>query len=113
MQTFISSKLLRTSSLVIAASVMPFIIAEYLRRNASNQPHLRGRPVVAPNSAPTCLSFSPVSSSSSVGKGPFPTRVVYAFTIPYTRFIFVGGIPVPVHAPPEEGLDEVTKGYVP
>ena len=55
-------------------------------------------------------SFSPSSSSSSVGKGPEPTRVVYAFKIPTTPVIFVGPIPDPAHAPPAVGLLEVTNG---
>jgi len=36
---------------------------------------LRGRPVLAPNSLPTLRSRSPISSLSSVGNGPLPTRV--------------------------------------
>src|SRR6266581_3813937 len=79
----------------------------------SYQPHLRGRPVVVPNSQPACRSLSPSASSSSVGNGPSPTRVVYAFTIAITLSTRVGGMPLPVHAPPAVALDEVTKGYVP
>src|ERR1039458_3577299 len=86
---------------------------EYLTSGASNQPHLLGLPVVAPNSAPAVRSISPSESGSSVGNGPIPTRVVYAFTIPTIVSILFGGIPVPVHAPPEVGLEEVTYGYVP
>ena len=44
----------------------------------SSQPHRRGRPVVVPNSAPVLRRNSPLSSCSSVGNGPSPTRVVYA-----------------------------------
>ena len=36
----------------------------------------RGLPVTDPNSAPASRSFFPVSSASSVGNGPAPTRVV-------------------------------------
>ena len=36
----------------------------------------RGRPVVAPNSCPSCRNRSPISFSCSVGNGPSPTRVV-------------------------------------
>ena len=54
----------------------PLIWMERRKAGASNQPHLRGRPVVAPNSAPRVRNSSPVSSRSSVGKGPPPTRVV-------------------------------------
>ena len=87
--------------------------AAYRAIGASYQPQRRERPVVVPNSPPILLNFSPSSSKSSVGNGPDPTRVVYAFTMPITLFIFVGPIPEPVAAPPAVGLDEVTKGYVP
>lgn len=49
----------------------------------------------------------------SVGKAPIPTRVVYAFTTPYTSPTCWGGTPSPVHTPPTVQFDEVTKGYVP
>ena len=51
-----------------------------------------------------------MASSSSVGKGPSPTRVVYALTTPMTESMRVGPTPVPVQAPPAVGLEEVTKG---
>ena len=35
----------------------------------------RGRPVVEPNSLPRSASRVPISSNSSVGNGPEPTRV--------------------------------------
>ena len=50
----------------------------------SSQPHLLGRPVVTPNSFPSVRSNSPFSPVSSVGKGPDPTRVMYALAIPMT-----------------------------
>ena len=77
---------------------------------ASNQPVRRGRPVVTPNSPPLVRSASPTSSSSSVGNGPSPTRVVYALATPTTRSMRVGPTPEPVSAPPAVGLEEVTKG---
>ena len=77
---------------------------------ASNQPVRRDRPVVTPNSWPMLRSRSPSSSSSSVGNGPLPTRVVYAFTMPMTRSMRVGPMPAPVAAPPATGFDEVTNG---
>ena len=40
------------------------------------QPVLLDLPVVVPNSPPTFLICSPISSSSSVGNGPLPTLVV-------------------------------------
>ena len=51
---------------------------------------------------------SPMSSSNSVGKGPRPTRVVYAFTIPTTSVICRGPRPDPQQAFPETVLEEVT-----
>jgi hypothetical protein len=54
-----------------------------------------------------------LTSSSSVGKGPSPTLVVYAFTTPITSPMLHGGSPRPVHTPPMLQLDEVTYGYVP
>jgi hypothetical protein len=69
--------------------------------------------VTEPNSLPRARSSLPVSSCSSVGNGPPPTRVQYAFEMPTAPSIFVGGTPVPVHAPPAVVLDEVTNGYVP
>jgi hypothetical protein len=53
------------------------------------------------------------TSSNSVGNGPPPTRVVYAFTTPMTFRIFLGGIPNPVHTPPMVVDEDVTYGYVP
>ena len=42
-----------------------------------------------------------MSPESSLGKGPPPTRVVYAFKTPIAPSMRLGGTPVPVHAPPE------------
>ena len=89
------------------------IIVANLISSASNHPHLLRLPVVAPYSLPCSVSLSPSLSKSSVGNGPPPTLVVYAFTIPTIVSILLGGMPVPVHAPPEVGLEEVTYGYVP
>ena len=66
----------RTSSLVITRLLIPLIIQACFSETKSSQPVLLGLPVVAPNSCPICLIFSPKSSFSSVGKGPFPTLVV-------------------------------------
>src|SRR5699024_8803645 len=57
--------------------------------------------------------WSPTSSLSSVGNGPSPTRVVYAFVTPTTFLILVGPTPDPMVTPPAIGLDDVTNGYVP
>ena len=65
-----------TSSLVIPRPDTPLIWMERFNAAASNQPQRRGRPVVAPNSLPRLASCLPTASSSSVGNGPEPTRVV-------------------------------------
>ena len=52
----------------------------------------------------------PTSFVSSVGKGPSPTLVVYAFVIPKTKFIELGPHPDPVAAEAATVFDEVTYG---
>src|ERR1700757_1213470 len=99
-----------TSSLVTKKSVTPLIRVAYRAITASNQPQRRARPVVTPYSPPLLRRYSPHSSLSSVGNGPDPTRVVYAFTMPITLLIRVGPTPAPTHAPPAVGFDEVTDG---
>ena len=74
-QILISSKSSKISAFVIAKDEIPHTRAEYYAKTASNQPHLLGLPVVVPNSPPTFLIVSPVSSSNSVTKGPSPTLV--------------------------------------
>ena len=85
----------------------------YFNAGISIQPHLLALPVVAPNSLPTLPKCSPISSLSSVGKGPLPTLVQYALKIPKTSLILLGAMPSPVQAPAVIVLDEVTKGYDP
>ena len=77
---------------------------------ASNHPHLRDLPVTVPFSLPTVAKCSPISSNNSQAKGPSPTRVVYAFTIPKTNPIAFGPNPVPVAAIPDNVFDDVTYG---
>src|SRR5258708_19442781 len=79
----------------------------------SNQPHRRGRPVTAPYSFPRSRTSVASRSGISVGKGPLPTRVVYALVTPATALIGVGPTPRPVQAPPQIEFDDVTYGYVP
>src|SRR3954467_6713029 len=105
-----SSNAESTSSIVRATPLIPFTEAEYFIATRSNHPQRLGRPVVAPYSLPTRRKVSPFSSKSSVGKGPSPTLVVSALVTPITSFSRVGGIPAPTHAPPAEGLEEVTNG---
>ena len=65
-----------TSSLVTARPQRPFSLMGFLSATMSSHPQRRGLPVVAPNSLPTERMSSPVSSRSSEGNGPPPTRVV-------------------------------------
>ena len=51
---------------------MPPSLTAWRTRTASNQPQRRGRPVTVPNSRPRSPIRRPVSSCSSVGKGPAP-----------------------------------------
>src|SRR6266496_1836970 len=75
---------------------MPLTLVAYLAMTASNQPVRRSLPVVTPYSPPVLRSHSPCGPVSSVGKGPAPTRVVYAFTMPITLAILVGPMPFAV-----------------
>src|SRR5690606_37937225 len=108
-----SSSVSSTSSFVTASPVSPLIRAAYRTTTASNQPQRRARPVVAPNSFPSSLTPPASGLSNSLGRGPLPTRVVYAFTPPGTASMSVGAIPPPVAAPPDVVLLDVTNGYVP
>ena len=56
--------------------MIPLTRVAYRAMTASNHPQRRGRPVVTPYSAPLLRSHSPVSSRSSVEKGPSPIRIV-------------------------------------
>src|SRR5882672_8275405 len=113
MQNGISANGSRTSIFVTTTESSPLIIVEYRTPGPSNHPQRRGRPVVAPNSFPRLRRSSSWSPAASVGNGPVPTRVVYAFVIPITECTCLGDIPNPVAAPPADALDDVTKGYVP
>src|SRR5260370_25033360 len=85
----------RTPSFVTASPVSPLTRTAYRTTTASNHPHRRGRPVVAPNSPPSSRIPSPTPGSASVGSGPFPTPAGYPFTPPTTPSIAVGPIPTP------------------
>lgn len=108
--TLISERLSKISSLVMLMESYPFTKWVYLTKFKSSHPHLLGLPVVVPNSCPRFLMVSPVLSNNSVGKGPSPTRVVYAFTTPIAVYIFLGSMPRPVQNPPIDVDDEVTYG---
>jgi hypothetical protein len=64
------------SSFVSAMPSMPEVRTVWRTSTASNQPQRRFLPVTVPNSRPRRPMSSPVSSWSSVGNGPSPTRVV-------------------------------------
>src|SRR5258705_10918780 len=108
MATRVFANPVSASSLAIASPERRFTRAAYGSTRAPSQPHRRGRPVVAPNPAPTFRSRSPVASVSSVGKGPLPTRVVYALVMPITEWIDVGPSPAPTAAFPATVFEEVT-----
>ena len=89
----------------------PLIRAAYRATGASNQPQRRGRPVVVPNSRTGgAQRVALVVEAARSGTGPSPTRVVYALTTAITRLMRVGGMPLPVHAPPAVALEDVTNG---
>ena len=73
-----------TSSLVMHRPSTPLSCSERLSAGISSHPQRRGRPVTEPNSLPRLASRGAMSSVSSVGNGPVPTRVVYALTMPST-----------------------------
>src|SRR5678809_1479444 len=78
---------------------MPLNRTPIRRAGRSSQPQRRGRPVVAPYSPPALRRRSPASPCSSVGNGPSPTRVAYAFVMPTTASTCVGPMPALWHAP--------------
>ena len=111
MAIFISSRLSRTSSFVIAMQSRPLILTAYFKSTMSSQPTRRGLPVVVPNSAhavPAARSSSASRPKTSVGKGPSPTLVVNALLTPMTLSIVVGPTPAPTQAPPATGFELVT-----
>ena len=79
----------------------------------SSQPQRRSRPVTVPNSPPISRTRSCAGPSISLGNGPSPTRVTYAFETPTTSSIRCGPMPKLTAAPAAIGLDDVTNGYVP
>src|SRR6516162_1850362 len=84
MQNGISSKVSRTSIFVTTIESSALIIVAYRAAGPSNHPQRLGRPVVDPYSFPRVRSCSPAEFRHSVGNGPPPTRVVYAFVTPIT-----------------------------
>ena len=100
----------KTSSLVITAAVRPLSARRVTRRDGI-EPAAAPRPSRDDAELGAVLrSRSPVSSCSSDGNGPPPTRVQYALTTPTTRPIAVGPMPRPMHAPPAMVCELVTYG---
>jgi hypothetical protein len=66
--------------------------------------------VTVPNSPPSSRTRSWAGPAISLGKGPSPTRVTYAFDTPTTSSIRCGPIPKLTAAPAAIGLEEVTNG---
>jgi hypothetical protein len=99
-----------TSNFVTNSSVSPFTRDAYRRSATSSHPQRRFRPVTVPNSWPRTPRRSPSSPRSSVGNGPAPTRVMYAFTIPTTRSTSFGPNPADASAYPATGFEDVTNG---
>src|SRR6266508_4003602 len=106
MQTGSSANVERTSSVVNASAVIPFSRTASRRPTRSSQPHRRSRPVTVPYSPPSSRTRSWSGPSISVGNGPSPTRVTYAFATPITRSMRFGPIPIPVAAAAAIGLEE-------
>src|SRR5512143_144459 len=104
----------RISILVSTISVKPLMRGEYFSATRSSQPVRRGRPVVDPYSsqglAPVPRKRAPISSSTSVGKGPAPTREQNALATPITRFTCLGPTPRLVKTPPVIVDELVTNG---
>src|SRR3546814_14870849 len=99
-----------TSNLVSAIPVTPETAADCRTSTASNQPQRRFLPVTVPNSWPRSPSRVPVASSSPVGNGPDPTRVVKALALPGTNPAALGPTPEPPAGVAERMFDDVTHG---
>ena len=98
MHIFISVNESRTSNFVKTKPLIPDTVIAFFSITISNQPHLLFLPVTVPNSFPILPNFSPTLLLSSVGNGPLPTLVVYAFVIPNIFFKYLGLAPDPVDA---------------
>src|SRR6185295_18615484 len=98
------------SSFVIATAPQPESSTAVRATTASNHPVLRGRPVEVPYSLPRSRRRSPVASWSSVGKGPAPTRLEYAFRTTRHLSRDFGGRCSPPANPAEVHVDDVTNG---
>ena len=90
-----------------------FNFTEYFNATKSSHPHLLGLPVVAPYSLPISAIFFPSWQKSSVGNGPSPTLVVYAYATPSTSEKMLLGNPEPIPTEVANVFEDVTYGYVP
>ena len=66
--------------------------------------------MTVPNSLPIVPNFLPISHFNSDGKGPLPTLVVYALTIPNINPICLIETPDPEDALLGKVFEEVTNG---
>ncbi len=82
-----------TSSFVSASDVIPLTRTANRSATRSSQPHRRSRPVTVPNSWPSACTRSWSGPTISLGNGPSPTRVTYAFATPSTSSMRFGPIP--------------------
>src|SRR6476659_1422219 len=106
--TGISARSSSTSSFVIATAAAPESSTAVRATTASNQPVRRGRPVDVPYSLPRARRNSPVSSKSSTGNGPSPTRVEYALSTTSDASSGRGGMWSPPATRADEQHDDVT-----
>ena len=112
-QTFNSLIPFKTSNNINEREVKPDTSLACLATTKSNHPTRLLRLVTVPYSCPLYLLYLLVSSINSVGKGPSPTLVVYAFNIPNTLSTYRGAIPQFSGTEQAFGEDEVTYGYDP
>ena len=73
-------------------------------------PTRRGRPVLAPYSAPASRSFSASAPNHSQVNGPSPTQEEYAFVTAMTSLMLQTGTPAPTGPYPASGEEDVTIG---
>src|SRR4029079_7857074 len=106
----ISSRPLRTSRSMTAIESTPLRRLGERSATISSHPQRRGGRITVRYSLPRSRRYCPVALSCSVGKGPPPTRVEYAFTTPIILLKYLAGTPEPLEIPTPELLLLVTKG---
>ena len=115
--TFRGNQLISGVAINFFASGITVVAAQSWFGQGGRTPQISGAarfdPIIWPGALTLVLprrKNSPLSSKSSVGNGPEPTRVVYAFTIAITVVKRPGPMPEPVDAPPAVELEDVTNG---